>query len=186
MNYFKHEKALVDPEAIIGEGTRVWAFTHIQKGSTIGSDCNICNGSFIEQGAIIGNNVTIKHNVSVFNGVTIEDNVFVGSNIAFINDRHPRSHGKDDWILEKTLIKKGASLGANAVILCGITIGEYAFIGAGSVVTKNVAPHALVVGNPAQWKGYACHCGKKLNEKLACDCGHQYELKNKTLTLLHE
>lgn len=154
MSYFKHAQALVDKKAKIGEGTRVWAFTNIQEGAVIGKNCNICDGSFVEQGAVIGDDVTIKHHVAVFNGVRIEDGVFVGSNVAFINDRHPRSK-KKDWVLEKTLIKKGASIGSNAVILCGITVGEYAVVGAGSVVTKDVLPRTVVCGNPATSKGLA-------------------------------
>jgi len=149
MNYFKHEKALVDKDARIGEGTRVWAFANIQAGATIGRECNICDGSFVEKGAVIGDHVTIKHHVSVFDGVTIEDDVFVGSNIAFINDRYPRSHREDPWTLEKTVVKKGATIGNNSVVLCGVTIGEYAVVAAGSVVTKDVPPYAICAGNPA-------------------------------------
>lgn len=160
MSYFSHEKALVDEGARIGDDTRIWAFVHIQKGAVIGRKCNICNGSFIEQGAVIGNEVTVKHNVSVFDGVTIEDNVFVGSNIAFINDRFPRSNGKE-WKLEKTLIKRGATLGANAVILSDCVVGEYAFIAAGSVVTKDVPDYALVAGNPAKVIGYVDENGNR-------------------------
>src|SRR3989338_4395178 len=115
MGFFKHYTALVHPGAKIGEGTRLWAFTNIQDGAKIGEHCNICDGSFVEKGAVVGNHVTIKHHVSVFDGVTIEDDVFVASNIAFINDRNPRSNRKDAWTLEKTLIKKGATLGTNAV-----------------------------------------------------------------------
>lgn len=159
MSYFKHDKALVDDGAEIGDDTRVWAFCHIQNGAVLGRGCNICNGSFIENGAIIGNNVTVKHNVCIFDGVVIEDDVFVGSNIAFINDRNPRS-GNKDWNLEKTIIKKGASLGANAVVLCGITIGEYAVIGAGSVVTKDVPSKTVVYGNPAIAQGIVDEKGR--------------------------
>ncbi len=174
MTYFKHEKAFVVEGASIGEGTRLWVNTHIQKGAAIGRGCNICDGSFVESGAVVGNHVTIKHNVSIFDGVTIGDDVFIGSNVAFINDRYPRSNREDAWTLEKTIIKKGATLGANAVILCGLTIGEYAFIGAGSVVTKTVKPHEIVCGNPAKVVGYACHCGKKLDAEFQCVCGKAY------------
>lgn len=184
MRYKKHDKALVDDGAVIGEGTRVWAHTHIQHGAVVGKNCNICDGTFIERGAVVGDEVTIKHNVSIFDGVTIEDHVFIGSNIAFINDRFPRSHIADNWKLEKTLIKKGATLGANVVVLCGLTVGEYAFVGAGSVVTKDVPPHTIVVGNPAKPLGLACICGGRLDEKLVCVCGKKYKKKGKGLELL--
>jgi acetyltransferase-like isoleucine patch superfamily enzyme len=174
MDYFKHAQALVHEKAQIGRGTRVWAFANIQEGATVGRECNICDGSFVERGAVVGNHVTIKHHVQVFDGVTIEDDVFVGSNTAFVNDRYPRSHRKDAWTLEKTLVKKGATLGSNSVILCGVTIGEYAIVGAGSVVTKNVPAHAIVCGNPAVGQGYACACGRKLDKRFACACGKKY------------
>ncbi len=177
MGYFQHEKAYVAEGAIIGEGTRLWVNTHIQKGARIGCECNICDGSFVESGAVVGDHVTIKHNVSIFDGVTIEDDVFVGSNIAFINDRYPRSNRQDEWQLEKTLVKKGATLGANAVVLCGLTIGEYAFVGAGSVVTRALEPHEMVCGNPAKRVGWACLCGRKLDASYVCVCGKRYEKK---------
>jgi acetyltransferase-like isoleucine patch superfamily enzyme len=149
MNYFKHPSALVGEKATIGDGTRVWAFTNVQDGAVVGKNCNICDGCFVESGAVIGDNVTIKNQVSVWVGVTLEDNVFVGPNATFVNDRFPRSRSKD-WKLEKTVVKKGASLGANCTIMCGVTIGEGATVGAGSVVLKDVPPHAVVVGNPAR------------------------------------
>jgi acetyltransferase-like isoleucine patch superfamily enzyme len=175
MSYFKHDKALVQEGAKIGEGTRVWAFSNIQDGAVIGKGCNICDGSFVERGAVVGNHVTIKHHVQIFDGVTIEDDVFVGSNAAFINDRYPRSHRKNAWTLEKTLVKKGVTLGANCVILCGVTIGEYAVVGAGSVVTKDVPAHVIVRGNPAVAHGYACQCGRRLDRRLKCACGNEYQ-----------
>ena len=184
MKYFKHEKALVHKGAKIGKDSKVWAFANIQQGAIIGSGCNICDGTFVEKGAVVGNNVTIKHHVSIFNGVTIEDDVFIGSNIAFINDRYHRSHRKDLWVLEKTLIKKGATIGSNAVILCGLTIGQYALIGAGSVVTKDVPDHAMVFGHPAAVKGYVCCCGRKLNQELKCSCGQRYVLRGKVLEMV--
>lgn len=183
MGYFKHEQALVDQSAQIGEGTRIWAFANIQAEAVIGSQCNICDGSFVEKGAIIGNNVTIKHHVAVFNGVTIEDDVFVGSNVAFINDRHPRSHRNDPWTLEKTVIKKGSTLGSNCVVLCGVTVGEYAVIGAGSVVTKDVPAHTVVYGNPAKAEGFACRCGRIIGDDLKCTCGKQYTVGDQGLKI---
>lgn len=181
-SFFKHERALVDEGAQIGEGTRVWAHAHVQKGAVVGAGCNICDGSFIERGAVVGNHVTIKHNVSVFDGVVIEDEVFIGSNIAFINDRHPRSHRQDAWTLEKTFVKKGATLGANAVVMCGVTVGAYAVVGAGAVVTKDVPPFTVMAGNPAKTIGRACLCGRKIDGKLKCVCGKRYaEIQGGTL-----
>jgi acetyltransferase-like isoleucine patch superfamily enzyme len=183
MNYFSHEKALVDRHARIGEGTRIWAFTNIQAGAVVGQHCKICDGSFVEKGAVLGNRVTIKHHVAVFDGVTIGDDVFVGSNVAFINDRYPRSHREDDWKLEKTVIQKGATLGSNSSILCGITIGTYAVIGAGTVVTKSVPAHAIVCGNPGVIRGYACRCGRRLSPDLKCACGRKFAAKGRGLEI---
>jgi acetyltransferase-like isoleucine patch superfamily enzyme len=149
MNYSKHETAIVGAGAKIGEGTRVWAFVNVQDGAVIGKGCNICDCSFIEKGVVIGDNVTIKNGVSVFEGVTLEDGVFVGPNAVFINDRHPKSRSPG-WKLERTLVRRGASIGANATIMCGITIGEDAIIGAGAVVLKDVPARAKMVGNPAR------------------------------------
>ena len=182
MSYFKHENALVHPKAKIGDHTRVWAFANILEGAVIGEHCNICDGCFIETGAVVGNHVTMKNGVEVFNGVTIGDDVFIGAHTTFINDRYPRSNRQDAWVLEKTLVKKGVTLGANSTILCGVTIEEYAVIGAGSVVTKNVAPYTIVVGNPAQLIGYACRCGRKLNDDLFCSCGLSYSIERNHLT----
>lgn len=177
MNFFKHDQALVNPKAQIGDHTRVWAFANIQEGAMIGEYCNICDGCFVEGGAVIGNHVTIKNGVEVFNGVTIEDDVFLGAHSTFINDKYPRSNRKDAWVLEKTFVKKGATIGANATIMGGVTIGEFAVVGAGSVVTKNVPPYTIVVGNPAKLIGYACACGRKLNDDLLCGCGLTYTIE---------
>lgn len=181
MNYFAHEKAIVDSKAAIGEKTRIWAFTNIQGGASVGKECNICDGCFIEKGAVVGDYVTIKHNVSIFDGVTLEDNVFCGSNIAFINDRYPRSLPRRKWKLEKTLVKKGATLGSNSTILCGVTIGEYAVVAAGSVVTKDISSYTIVGGNPARLLGYACECGQRLPDDLKCECGKKYILEAKRI-----
>lgn len=184
MSYFKHDQALVHPQAQIGENTRIWAFTNIQEGAVIGQGCNICDGSFVEKGAVVGNHCTIKHHVSIFDGVVLENDVFVGSNTGFINDRNPRSNRDDEWTLEKTLVKKGVTIGSNVTIMCGIEIGEYAVIGAGSVVTKNVAPYTIVYGNPAEFGGFACICGKKLNQNYQCPCGKNYKLNEGRLCQL--
>jgi acetyltransferase-like isoleucine patch superfamily enzyme len=181
-NYFQHEKALVSPGASIGCGTRIWAFTNIAEGAIVGKECNVCDGCYVEKGAVIGNNVTLKNGVYVFDGITLEDDVFCGSNVVFINDRCPRSHRKDSWVLEKTLVKKGATLGSNATLLCGITVGEYAFVAAGSVVTKDVPAYTVVVGNPAVFKAYVCRCGKKLGEDFKCGgCSLEYVLDDQRL-----
>lgn len=179
--FFKHPKAIVSPKARIGNGTRVWAFANIQDGVLIGQGCNICDGCYIEKGSQVGNHVTLKNGVNVWEGISLEDDVFCGANTAFTNDRYPRSHRKDPWVLEKTTVKKGATIGSNATILCGITIGRYAFVGAGSVVTHDIPDYAIFAGNPARFMGYACSCGRKLPETLACSCGLQYLLESGTL-----
>jgi UDP-2-acetamido-3-amino-2,3-dideoxy-glucuronate N-acetyltransferase len=122
--------------------------------------------------------------VAVFDGVTLQDDVFVGAGVAFINDRNPRSHRSDGWVLEKTLIQKGATIGANATVMCGITIATYAVIGAGCVVTKNVPDYTIVVGNPARRAGYACRCGRTLDDQLKCACGASYQISNHTIVAL--
>lgn len=147
MNYFKHDMAIVESNSI-GQDTRVWAFSHVLPGAVIGNDCNVCDHVFVENDVIIGNRVTIKCGVQIWDGIRLEDDVMVGPNATFTNDIFPRS--KQPFELRSTIVKKGASIGANATILCGITIGEYAMVGAGSVVTKDVPPHALVIGNPAK------------------------------------
>ena len=184
MSFFKHERALVHPGAKIGEGTRIWANANILEGALIGEHCNVCDGCFVERGAVIGDHVTLKNGVCVFDGITLQDDVFVGAGVAFINDRNPRSHRKDSWVLEKTDVKKGATIGANATVMCGITIGTYAVVGAGAVVTKSVPDHAIVVGNPARKVGNACLCGCSLDDKLKCVCGASYQIKNNTIVLL--
>ncbi len=183
MSFFKHDQALVHPKAKIGDNTRIWAFANIQEGAVIGEHCNICDGCFVEGGAVIGNHVTMKNGVEVFNGIVIEDDVFLGAHTTFINDRYPRSNRKDAWTLEKTTVKKGVSIGANSTVLCGITLEEYSIVGAGSVVTKNVNPYTIVVGNPAKLIGYACQCGRKLNDDLKCTCGLAYSIEKFRIAL---
>jgi UDP-2-acetamido-3-amino-2,3-dideoxy-glucuronate N-acetyltransferase len=153
MTFYKHPQALVESENI-GSGTRVWAFAHVLSGAVIGEDCNICDHVFIENDVQVGNRVTIKCGVQLWDGLTLEDDVFVGPNVTFTNDLFPRSK-QFPTEFPKTLVRMGASIGANATILPGITIGLNAMIGAGSVVTKDVPHHAVVVGNPARIKGYA-------------------------------
>jgi UDP-2-acetamido-3-amino-2,3-dideoxy-glucuronate N-acetyltransferase len=162
MDHFQHEKAIVADGARIGKGTRIWAFVNVQKDAVIGQDCNICDCSFIEGGAVIGNDVTIKNGVAVYAGVTLEDGVFVGPNAVFTNDRYPKSRAA--WKLERITVRKGASIGANATILCGVTIGEGALVGAGAVVVKDVPPLTIVAGNPARVKGKVGLDGKPAGE----------------------
>jgi UDP-2-acetamido-3-amino-2,3-dideoxy-glucuronate N-acetyltransferase len=145
------------------------------KDCTLGSGCNIGQNVFIASGVVIGSNVKIQNNVSVYSGVTIENDVFIGPSVVFTNVLTPRSHVDRSRNYEQTLIKKGAAIGANATIVCGNTVGKYAFVGAGSVVTKDVKDHALVAGNPARQTGWVCSCGVKLNKKMVCpDCGRNY------------
>lgn len=174
-----HPTAIVETPNI-GEHTRIWAFVHILKGASIGTNCNISEHCFIENDVVIGNNVTIKSGVYIWDGVKVEDNVFLGPNVAFTNDRYPRSkvYQKE---YPRTFIKEGASVGASSVLIAGIIIGRYAMIGAGSVVTKDIKDYELVYGNPARHRGYICKCKKKLDFKdngiLTCSCGSSYIYK---------
>ena len=165
---FVHEKGICDSPNV-GEGTRIWAFSHVLPGATIGKNCNICENVFIENKVTIGNNCTIKNGVSVWDCVTLEDGVFLGPSCAFTNDFRPRSFIKRGGThFLPTLLKTGCTIGANATIVCGITIGEYSMVGAGAVVTKDVAPFTLVVGNPARSIGRICYCGERLNQEEFC------------------
>lgn len=162
--YFVHPNALVESEDI-GEKTRIWAFAHVLKNVKIGEDCNLCDYVFVESGVKIGNRVTIKNGISLWEGLTIEDDVFLGPNAVFTNDMFPRSKRHSGQFLD-TLIKQGASVGANATILCGITLGKYCLVGAGSVVTKSVPDFALVTGNPAKVRYWVSKTGERLNFDL--------------------
>ncbi|MDN5319806.1 MAG: UDP-2-acetamido-3-amino-2,3-dideoxy-glucuronate N-acetyltransferase [Thermococcaceae archaeon] len=166
--YFVHPTAVVEEGAEIGEGTRIWHFAHIRKGAKIGKNCNIGKDVYIDVGVEIGNNVKIQNGVSVYRGVKVEDDVFLGPHMTFTNDLYPRAFN-ENWELVSTLVKKGASIGAHATIVCGVTIGEYAMIGAGAVVTKDVPPFGLVFGNPARLRGFVCYCGRPLREKIGED-----------------
>lgn len=171
---FVHRQALVESDDI-GAGTRVWAFAHVMAGAKLGADCNIGDHAFIEGGAVVGDRVTVKNHVLIWDGVSIEDDVFVGPNVVFTNDPNPRVRfKKPPEQFSKTLVRTGASLGANSTIVCGLAIGRHAMVGAGSVVTKDVPDHALAVGNPARRVGWVCECGEKLDADLACKCGRQY------------
>lgn len=161
----------------VGAGTRVWAFAHVLAGAVVGRNCNICDGVFIESGAVLGDRVTVKNGTLVFQGVTCEDEVFLGPNVLFTNDLRPRAaKRKEPAELHATLVRRGASLGAGTVVVCGVRIGEYAFVAAGSVITKDVLAHAFVAGNPARHKGWACRCGDRLDRDLSCPaCGDRYQ-----------
>ena len=161
-DYFVHESSYVDEGCEIGDGTKIWHFTHVMSGARIGRGCNIGQNVVISPGVVIGDNVKIQNNVSVYTGVILEDDVFCGPSMVVTNVLTPRSHVSRTHEYQETLVKRGASLGANSTIVCGNTIGQYAFIGAGAVVTRNVPDHALVVGNPAKIAGWMCACGLKL------------------------
>jgi UDP-2-acetamido-3-amino-2,3-dideoxy-glucuronate N-acetyltransferase len=179
---FAHPTATVDDKVQIGSGTKIWHFSHILSGSQIGENCNIGQNVVIGPDAKIGNKCKIQNNVSVYKGVTLEDGVFCGPSMVFTNIINPRAEiGKMDQV-RPTLVKKGATLGANCTIICGNTIGKYAFIGAGAVVTKDVPDYALMTGNPARQIGWVCVCGEKLNAKFICpSCKKQYK-KGKELS----
>lgn len=173
---FVHEKAICESDRI-GPGTRIWAFAHILSGAEIGSDCNISDHVFVESDCRIGNRVVLKVGVQIYDRVEIEDEVFVGPGTLFSNDPAPRvAHRTDpaNWL--PTRVRRGASLGAGVTVVCGVTVGEYAFVGAGSVVSRSVPSQALVVGNPARQIGWVCVCCERLDEDLRCACGRSFSL----------
>lgn len=174
--FFVHETSVVDEGAIIGDGTKIWHFSHIQGGARIGKDCIFGQNVNVGGEAVIGDRCKIQNNVSVYDGVTLEDNVFCGPSCVFTNDLMPRAHSDQGWEIAPTLVKQGASIGANATIVCGHTIGRYATVGAGAVVTADVPDQALVVGVPARQIGWVCECGRVLDENQSCSCGRTYEL----------
>lgn len=172
-----HPSAIVDEGASIGEGTRVWHFSHVCAGACIGADCSLGQNVFVGNDVVIGNNVRVQNNVSIYDAVTLEDDVFCGPSMVFTNVINPRAHvsRKDEY--RRTVVRRGASIGANATIVCGNEVGPFAFIGAGAVVTRSVPAHALMVGNPARRIGWMCECGTRLPNggEVACDrCGLTY------------
>jgi UDP-2-acetamido-3-amino-2,3-dideoxy-glucuronate N-acetyltransferase len=173
--YRVHESAYVDRGALVGEGTRVWHFSHVMPGARIGKKCSIGQNVNVGSKAVIGNGVKIQNNVSLYDDVVIEDDVFCGPSCVFTNVINPRAFVERKNEYKLTIVKRGASIGANATIVCGTTLGEYSFVGAGSVVTRDVPTHAMVYGNPARVHGYVCSCGVKLSEDFSCpDCGKRY------------
>jgi UDP-2-acetamido-3-amino-2,3-dideoxy-glucuronate N-acetyltransferase len=177
-DYFVHESSYVDDGARIGAGTRIWHFCHVMPGAVIGERCNLGQNVVVMPGTVIGANVKIQNNVSIYEGVTLEDDVFCGPSCVFTNVINPRSHVSRKAEYLKTLVRRGASIGANATVICGATIGEYAFIGAGAVVRGEVLPYALMVGVPARRIGWMCRCGLRLELRAGqarCpSCGSAY------------
>ncbi len=162
-NYFSHETAVIDANCKIGEGSKIWHFSHVMSDSIIGKNCNLGQNVVISPKVVLGNNVKIQNNVSIYTGVMCEDDVFLGPSVVFTNVINPRSAVRRHNQFQKTIVKKGATIGANATIICRITIGEYAFVGAGAVITKDVPSYALVIGNPSRQTGWMSEYGHKLN-----------------------
>lgn len=189
MSVFIHETAIVDENCTIGNGTKIWHFSHIMSNCTIGENCNLGQNVVVSPGVILGNNVKVQNNVSIYTGVTCEDDVFLGPSMVFTNVINPRSaiNRRDSYL--KTTVKKGVSIGANATIVCGNDIGEYAFIGAGTVVTKEVKPYALIIGNPGRQTGWMSEYGHKLkfdSEGIAVcpESQEKYKLENNQVVKL--
>jgi len=177
--FYIHPSSVLDPGAVVGPGTKIWHFTHVMPGARIGARCNIGQNVFVASGVTVGDNVKIQNNVSLYTGVVVEDDVFLGPSMVFTNVINPRSHVERKSEYKPTLVRRGASIGANATVVCGVTLGRYCFIGAGAVVTRDVPDYALVVGNPARIRGHVCQCGVRLefggDSRAQCaSCGDRY------------
>ena len=187
-DFFAHESSYIDDGAIVGEGTQIWHFCHVMAGAVIGERCNLGQNVVVMPGTRLGDNVKVQNNVSIYEGVTLEDDVFCGPSCVFTNVVNPRSHVSRKAEYRKTLVQRGASIGANATILCGITLGEYSFIGAGAVVRSDVPAFALMVGVPARRVGWICRCGVRLqlrDGRASCTaCGTGYQETNGMLRLI--
>jgi UDP-2-acetamido-3-amino-2,3-dideoxy-glucuronate N-acetyltransferase len=181
-DYLKHESAYVDDGAVVGDGTRIWHFCHVSSGARIGRGCVLGQNVYVAATAVLGDGVRVQNNVSIYDGVVLEDGVFVGPSAVFTNVGNPRAEVSRKHAYEKTLVQRGATIGANATIVCGNTVGRYAFIGAGAVVTRDVPAFALCLGVPARPVGWACRCGERLpalqNDAARCaHCGASYRLQ---------
>jgi len=175
-DFFVHESSSVDDGAVVGSHTKIWHYSHVQSGAVIGADCVLGQNVNVGSNVTVGDRCKIQNNVSLYEGVTLEDEVFCGPSCVFTNDFMPRAQGSHGWEITPTLLKRGASVGANATIVCGNTLGEFCMVGSGSVVTHDVPPYALVIGVPARQIGWVCACGSKLTEHLECpQCDLQYQ-----------
>ncbi len=185
MDYYVHPTAVIDQDVQIGFNSKIWHFTHVQNGAIIGRNCMLGQNVYVGEGVIIGDGVKIQNNVSIYQGVLLENNVFCGPSVVFTNDLNPRSSYPKKGLYIKTLVCEGATIGANSTVICGITLGKDCMVGAGAVVTKDVQPHSIVVGNPARHVGWVCHCGSKLNAQLNCNnCHNNYKLDANSIKII--
>lgn len=190
--YFVHESSIVEPGAQIGAGTKIWHFCHVMGTARIGGDCVLGQNVFVGDRVVVGTNVKIQNNVSIYPGVTIEDDVFLGPSMVFTNVNNPRSEVNRKAEFQPTLVRRGASIGANATIVCGVTLGSYCFVGAGAVVTADIPDYALAFGNPARIRGWMCQCGSRLDflpadddQRALCGaCGRTYAMSDQVVTLM--
>lgn len=183
--FFAHESACIDEGSSIGDGTKIWHFSHIMAGARIGENCNLGQNVVVMSGTEIGNNVKIQNNVSIYEGVVLEDDVFCGPSCVFTNVINPRSHVSRKSEYQTTRVSRGSTIGANATVVCGVTLGEYSFVGAGAVVTSDVPPYAIMVGVPSRRVGWMCNCGERLpgtGTDFVCEsCQRRYSLQSGSL-----